>query len=59
VIDVEGTPQPRRITVGINNNATAQVLSGLKAGERVVVGEASELTADNSPNARRRPMRMF
>jgi macrolide-specific efflux system membrane fusion protein len=59
VIDVEGTPQPRRITVGINNNATAQVLSGLKAGERVVVGEASDATADTSPNARRRPMRMF
>ena len=59
VIDVAGTPQPRRITVGINNNATAQVLSGLKAGERVVVGEASDLTADNSANARRRPIRMF
>jgi macrolide-specific efflux system membrane fusion protein len=60
VINAEGAPEPRRITVGINNNATAQVLAGLKAGERVVVGEAAALTADNSQNARRRPpMRMF
>jgi macrolide-specific efflux system membrane fusion protein len=41
VADAQGQPQPRRITVGINNNVTAQVLDGLKAGEKVVVGEAA------------------
>jgi macrolide-specific efflux system membrane fusion protein len=56
VVNAEGFPESRVIKVGINNNAMAQVLSGLKAGERVVVGEASEQTADT----RRRPsMRMF
>jgi macrolide-specific efflux system membrane fusion protein len=56
VVNAEGLPESRTIQVGINNNAMAQVLSGLKAGERVVVGEASEQTADT----RRRPsMRMF
>jgi len=41
VADAQGQPQPRRITVGINNNVTAQVLDGLKEGEKVVVGEAA------------------
>ena len=60
VINAEGNPEPRHVTVGINNNATVQVLSGLQSGERVVVGDASELTTDNSQSTRRRaPMRMF
>ncbi|WMJ68529.1 efflux RND transporter periplasmic adaptor subunit [Stenotrophomonas sp. 24(2023)] len=41
VVDAKGQPQPRRVKVGINNGATAQILSGLDEGERVVVGEAS------------------
>ena len=40
VVGKDGRPEPRRITVGINNNVVAQVVSGLTAGERVVVGEA-------------------
>jgi macrolide-specific efflux system membrane fusion protein len=39
VLDADGKSTLRRITVGINNNITAQVLSGLGADERVVVGE--------------------
>jgi macrolide-specific efflux system membrane fusion protein len=41
VVDAQGQPQPRRITVGINNNVNAQVMGGLVAGEKVVVGEAA------------------
>jgi membrane fusion protein, macrolide-specific efflux system len=41
VVDAQGQPQPRRITVGINNNVNAQVIDGLVAGEKVVVGEAA------------------
>ena len=41
VLDDKGQPQPRKVTVGINNGASAEILSGLKEGERVVVGEAS------------------
>lgn len=40
VLQADGTPQPRQVTIGLNNNVHAQVLSGLRAGERVVVGEA-------------------
>lgn len=40
VLDDKGQPQPRKVTVGINNGASAEILSGLKEGERVVVGEA-------------------
>jgi macrolide-specific efflux system membrane fusion protein len=32
-------PLVREVRIGINNNVSAQVLSGLKAGEKVVVGE--------------------
>ncbi|HEY0467804.1 MAG TPA: efflux RND transporter periplasmic adaptor subunit [Polyangiaceae bacterium] len=48
VVDAQGQPQPRRVTVGINNNVNAQVTAGLKAGERVVVGEAA--AAGSGPN---------
>jgi macrolide-specific efflux system membrane fusion protein len=59
VVGAKGAAEPRIIKVGLNNNAMAQVLSGLEAGERVVVGEASAQAAD-ARNARRGPpMRMF
>lgn len=41
VHDAEGRTEVRKITVGINNNADAQVLIGLTKGERVVVAEAT------------------
>lgn len=40
VADAAGRAQPRRITVGINNNVMAEVTEGLKVGEQVVVGTA-------------------
>ena len=46
VVDAKGVASARTITVGIDNNATAQVLSGLVEGERVVVGEAVADAAD-------------
>lgn len=39
VADADGMPTPRKVKIGINNGATAEVLSGLKEGEKVVVGE--------------------
>ena len=44
VVGQDKRPMPRPVKIGINNNATAQVLSGLQAGETVVVGEASATT---------------
>ena len=46
----------RQVKVGLNNRVQAQVLSGLKEGERVVVGEAS---AGGSSAGSRRPPGMF
>jgi macrolide-specific efflux system membrane fusion protein len=59
VLNGEGKTAPRQIRVGINNNVTAQVLSGLKAGERVVVGEASSQPSDTARNMRRGPPPMM
>jgi membrane fusion protein, macrolide-specific efflux system len=47
VVGKDRKPVPRRVKIGINNNATAQVLSGLQPGENVVVGEGS--TAPTGP----------
>ena len=51
VLDDEGQPQPRKVTVGINNGASAEILSGLKEGERVVVGEAGAAGASAGASA--------
>jgi len=41
VLDAEGRPVARTIRVGIDNRVDVQVLSGLREGERIVVGEAA------------------
>jgi macrolide-specific efflux system membrane fusion protein len=41
VVDAKGQPQPRLVRIGLDNKITAQVLSGLQPGEKVVVGQAS------------------
>ncbi len=45
VVDAKGRPQPRLVSIGLDNKVTAQVLSGLQAGEKVVVGQASDTQA--------------
>ena len=57
VVGADGQPQRRTVTVGINNGANAQILSGLQEGERVVVGEGG--AASGSAGSGRAPgMRM-
>lgn len=41
VLDAKGRPQPRGVRIGLNNNVTAEVLSGLQPGDKVVDGQAS------------------
>lgn len=48
VLDGEGRAVARTVRIGMNNRVDAQVLSGLRAGERVVVGEASAEAASSS-----------
>jgi macrolide-specific efflux system membrane fusion protein len=40
VLKLDGSLEERQITVGITNRVSAQVLSGLEGGERVVIGAA-------------------
>jgi membrane fusion protein, macrolide-specific efflux system len=57
VVDKNGQPTPRKIEIGINNKATVQVLSGLKAGDEVVIGEAQAgAPSGNNQGRRRGPM---
>lgn len=39
VMDAKGKTADRRVRIGVNNNISAQVLDGLRVGEKVVVGE--------------------
>jgi len=41
----DGRPEVRKVRIGINNNVRAQVLDGLKEGEKVIVGDSSSLPA--------------
>lgn len=45
VADADGMPAPRKVRIGINNGATAEVLSGVEEGEKVVVGEGGAAAA--------------
>jgi macrolide-specific efflux system membrane fusion protein len=49
--DPKKPPTVRKVQIGVNNNVTAQVLSGLKAGEKVIVGEGSPTEAAPRPGA--------
>jgi macrolide-specific efflux system membrane fusion protein len=49
VLGADGrTPQARRVSVGINNRVSAQVLAGLKQGERVVIRQAATVAGAES-----------
>ncbi|MFB0585730.1 efflux RND transporter periplasmic adaptor subunit [Aeromonas salmonicida] len=52
VVDGAGKLQWRQVKVGLNNKVDAQILSGLKAGESVVV---SQLTAQSQQSGRMGP----
>ncbi|MFI8717911.1 efflux RND transporter periplasmic adaptor subunit [Stenotrophomonas sp. NPDC077464] len=59
VADADGMPQPRKVRIGINTGSSAEVLSGLKEGEKVVVGEGSATpAASGSGNRGGAQMRM-
>ena len=55
--DPRRPPQTRTVAIGINNNVSAQVLSGLKAGDKVIIGEgpAKPAAGGAAPQAGGRP----
>ena len=50
VVNADGMPEPRKVKIGINNGANAEVQSGLKEGDKVVVGEGGTAAASSSGN---------
>lgn len=56
VLQPNGGVEERAVKVGIDNRVNAQILSGLKAGETVIIGENAEKSSKAAP--RRRPSAM-
>ncbi len=46
VLDATGEVQSRQVKVGIDNGAEIQILSGLQAGEIIVLGASTDERAD-------------
>ncbi|HHL2500742.1 TPA: efflux RND transporter periplasmic adaptor subunit [Yersinia enterocolitica] len=58
VVESNGKISTREVTVGLNNNVDAQILSGLQAGEQVIVSQASAVTSNNKAQRMGPPMGM-
>ena len=55
VLNDDGTVEPRTVEVGIDNRVNAQILSGVKEGEKVIIGEASANASGNRSGGTRIP----
>ncbi|MQV63401.1 macrolide transporter subunit MacA [Sinorhizobium meliloti] len=58
VVAPSGATQTRTVEVGVRNRVSAEIVSGLQEGEKVVVDAASATNGSRAPNAARRGMRM-
>ncbi|NIM43467.1 MAG: efflux RND transporter periplasmic adaptor subunit [Hydrogenophaga sp.] len=56
VMKDDGTIEEREVTIGISNRVHAEVLSGLKEGERVVAGTRETEPRNNSSNQQGSPL---
>jgi len=54
-----GQYEERQVKIGLNNNVQAQVLAGLKEGEKVVIGEALPNQPAGQSSRPQRPPRMM
>ncbi|CAK7071736.1 efflux RND transporter periplasmic adaptor subunit [Pseudomonas sp. S 311-6] len=45
VLNAQGRPEERHITIGMDNQIQAEVLSGLAVGDAVILGDASQLSS--------------
>ncbi|RCK33011.1 hemolysin secretion protein D [Thalassospira profundimaris] len=55
VINADGKPEPRSVTVGLNTNINAEITSGLNADDEIVVGMTSSADAQTTTSVRRGP----
>ncbi|WP_145587485.1 efflux RND transporter periplasmic adaptor subunit [Yersinia aldovae] len=58
VVSDSGEISLRAVTVGLNNNIDAQILSGLQTGERVIVSQGSNSATNNKAQRMGPPMGM-
>lgn len=58
VVSDGGKVSVREVSVGLNNNVEAQIISGLQAGEQVIVSQATATTANNKAQRMGPPMGM-
>lgn len=50
VVGDDGVAKPIEVTVGLNNRIHAEIKSGLKAGDKVVIGEQTADNKNKKPN---------
>ncbi|MER2176564.1 MAG: efflux RND transporter periplasmic adaptor subunit [Stenotrophomonas maltophilia] len=58
VANADGMPAPRKVKIGINNGANAEVLSGLEEGDKVIVGEGASALGAGTGNRGGRSVRI-
>lgn len=57
VLDQDGNAVPRQVKVGLNNRITAEIESGLKQGEEVVIADSSDSSNNSAKRSSSRAMR--
>lgn len=64
VVQADGSAKPQSVLIGLNNRVTAQVIRGLKEGDKVVIADGSDSSNDTAKRSSNRagaggpPMRM-
>ncbi|CQR23051.1 HlyD family secretion protein [Yersinia enterocolitica] len=58
VVSDNGNISTREVTVGVNNNVDAQILSGLQTGEQVIVSQADTTSSNTKAQRMGPPMGM-
>ena len=53
VIQADGTAKPQPVLVGLNNRVTAQIIKGLKQGDKVVIADAADTSNDAAKRSNR------
>ena len=61
VLQADGSAKPQSVLIGLNNRVTAQVIRGLKQGDKVVIADGADSSNDSAKRGARSgagPMRM-
>ncbi len=58
IVQEDGTSKLQPVLVGLNNRVTAQILKGLKEGDKVIIADGADSSNDNAKRNNRMPVRM-